>query len=85
MKHEELHEVDVSRRRFLKLGGLLGLAFGALSLPSLGWSESTADAGRETEPEPWQEAKKKSKKKGKRTSGKKSSASESGADGQDIA
>ena len=82
MKHEELHEVEVSRRKFLKLGGLLGLALGALSLPSLGWSESTADASRETEQEPWQEAKKK-KKKGKRTSGKK--RSDSGADGQDIA
>ena len=72
MKHEEQHEVDLSRRRFLKLGGLLGLTLGALSLPSLGWTEPETDASRETEPEPWLEAKK--KKKGKKTSGKKKSA-----------
>jgi FtsP/CotA-like multicopper oxidase with cupredoxin domain len=72
MKHEEQHEVDLSRRKFLKLGGLLGLAFGALSLPSLRWTESATDASRETTQEPWLEAKK--KKKSKKTSGKKKSA-----------
>ena len=36
------HEVDLSRRKFLKFGGLLGLTLGAVSLPSLGWGE-TAD------------------------------------------
>jgi len=44
------HEVDVSRRKFLKVGGLLGLTLGALNLPSLGWgetSEVTADIGEE--------------------------------------
>jgi hypothetical protein len=30
MKHEEQHEVDLSRRTFLKFGGLLGLTLGAL-------------------------------------------------------
>ena len=84
MKHEEQHEVDLSRRRFLKLGGLLGLTLGALSLPSLGWTEPTTDASRETEQEPWLEAKK--SKKGKKASGKKKRASEgSNADWQEMA
>jgi hypothetical protein len=84
MKHEEQHEVDLSRRRLLKLGGLLGLALGALSLPSLGWTESETDASRESDKEPWLEAKK--KKKGKKTSSKKKSANDSSnTDWHDIA
>jgi hypothetical protein len=50
MKHEAQHEVDLSRRNFLKFGGLLGMALGALSLPSLGWGETsdvTADMAEE--------------------------------------
>ena len=50
MKHEAQHEVDLSRRKFLKFGGLLGMALGALSLPSLGWGETsdvTADMAEE--------------------------------------
>jgi hypothetical protein len=46
MKYEAQHKVDLSRRKFLKFGGLLGLALGALNLPSLGWgktSDVTAD------------------------------------------
>jgi hypothetical protein len=34
------YEVDLSRRKFLKFGGVLGLTLGALSLPSLGRIES---------------------------------------------
>jgi hypothetical protein len=41
MKPEAQHEVDLSRRKFLKVGGLLGLSLGALSLPSLGWGETS--------------------------------------------
>jgi peptidoglycan hydrolase-like protein with peptidoglycan-binding domain len=41
MQHEAQHEVDLSRRKFLKFGGLLGLTLGALSLPSLGWGETS--------------------------------------------
>jgi peptidoglycan hydrolase-like protein with peptidoglycan-binding domain len=44
------HEVDLSRRKFLKFGGWLGLAVGALSLPSLGWGktfDATADMAEE--------------------------------------
>ncbi len=84
MKHEEQHEVDVSRRKFLKCAGLLGLALGALSLPSPGWGELTPDASRETEQEPWLEAHRR-KKKGKRTSGKRRGASGSSTDWQEIA
>ncbi len=40
MEHETRLEEGVSRRKFLKLGGLFGLALGALSLPSLGWGET---------------------------------------------
>jgi hypothetical protein len=82
MKHEELQEVDVSRRKFLKLGGLFGLALGALSLPALGWAESTPDASRETPQEPWLEAKKKKKKSKK---AKKHSAGNPGTDGRGMA
>jgi hypothetical protein len=70
------HEVDLSRRKFLKVGGLLGLTLGVLSLPSLNGSDATTDATREAEKEPWLEAKK--KKKGKKASSKKKSASEGG-------
>jgi peptidoglycan hydrolase-like protein with peptidoglycan-binding domain len=41
MKYEAQHEVDLSRRKFLKFGGLLGLALGTLSLPSLGWGKTS--------------------------------------------
>ena len=77
------YEVDLSRRKFLKFGGLLGLTLGALSLPSLGRIESTTDAGSEIGQEPWLEAKSKKKKK---ASGKKKSTSEgSHTDWQEIA
>jgi hypothetical protein len=79
------YEVDLSRRKFLKFGGLLGLTLGALSLPSLGRIESTTDAGSEIGQEPWLEAKSK-KKKGKKASGKKKSTSAgSHTDWQEIA
>jgi hypothetical protein len=68
-------EVDLSQRKFLKFGGVLGLTLGALSLPSLGRIESTTDAGSEIGQELWLEAKLK-KKKGKKASGKKKSTSE---------
>ena len=35
------HEVDLSRRKFLKWSGLLGLTLGALSLPAFGWGETS--------------------------------------------
>jgi hypothetical protein len=77
------YEVDLSRRKFLKFGGVLGLTLGALSLPSLGRIESTTDAGSESGQELWLEAKSKKKKK---ASGKKKSTSEgSHTDGQEIA
>jgi peptidoglycan hydrolase-like protein with peptidoglycan-binding domain len=41
MKHVAQHELDLSRRKFLTFGGLLGLTLGALSLPSLGWGETS--------------------------------------------
>jgi hypothetical protein len=85
IQHEELPEVDLSRRRFLKLGGLLGLSLGALSLPSLGWTASATDTNRETEQEPWLEASKK-KKKSKKASSKKKSTSDNGStDWQEMA
>ena len=77
------YEVDLSRRKFLKFGGVLGLTLGALSLPSLGRIESTTDAGSEIGQELWLEAKSKKKKK---ASGKKKSTSEgSHTDWQEIA
>jgi hypothetical protein len=77
------YEVDLSRRKFLKFGGLLGLTLGALSLPSLGRIESTTDAGSEIGQELRLEAKSKKKKK---ASGKKKSTSEgSHTDWQEIA
>ena len=44
MEQEARPEEGVSRRKFLQLGGLLGLALGGLSLPSLGWGEEAARA-----------------------------------------
>jgi hypothetical protein len=88
MKDEEQHGVDLSRRRFLKLGGLLGLALGALSLPSFDLTESTTNANRDSQETPWLEAKKSKKKssKSKKASGKKKSASDGGnSEWQDIA
>jgi localization factor PodJL len=44
------HEVDLSRRKFMKFGGLLGLSLGVFSLSSLGWGETsdvTADMAEE--------------------------------------
>ena len=41
MKHRTQDEVDLSRRAFLKVGGLLGLTLGALSLPGLSWGETS--------------------------------------------
>jgi hypothetical protein len=80
-----MHEVDLSRRKFLKFGGVLGLALGALSLPSLRWTDAAHDTPRQPEQELWLEAKSKKKKKQK-TNGKKKSANESGsADWQEIA
>jgi hypothetical protein len=35
------HEVDLSRRKFLKFGGLLGLSLGVFGLSSLGWGETS--------------------------------------------
>ena len=79
------YEVDLSRRKFLKFGGVLGLTLGALSLPLLGRIESTTDAGSEIGQELWLEAKSR-KKKGKKASGKKKSTSEgSHTDWQEIA
>ncbi len=34
------HEVDLSRRKFLKRSGLLGLTLGVLSLPPFGWGKA---------------------------------------------
>jgi hypothetical protein len=78
------YEVDLSRRKFLKFGGLLGLTLGALSLPSLGRIESTTDAGSEIGQELWLEAKSKKKKK---ASGKKKKSTSEGShtDWQEIA
>jgi peptidoglycan hydrolase-like protein with peptidoglycan-binding domain len=51
MEDEAKQETGISRRNFLKFGsGLLGLTIGALSLPSLGWGETsdvTADMAEE--------------------------------------
>jgi peptidoglycan hydrolase-like protein with peptidoglycan-binding domain len=50
MKQEPHHEIYLSRRKFLMVGGVLALTLGALSLPSLGWGESsdvTADTAEE--------------------------------------
>lgn len=45
MEHETQMEEGVSRRKFLKLSGLFGLALGALSLPSLSWGQATEVTG----------------------------------------
>jgi hypothetical protein len=77
-------EVDLSRRKFLKFGGLVGLSLGLLGLASLGSTTSMRDAGQQAGQEEWLEAKKKSTKK--KTSGKKKSANEGGkTDWQAIA
>lgn len=51
MEDEAKQETGISRRNFLKFSsGLLGLTIGALSLPSLGWGETstvTADLAGE--------------------------------------
>jgi peptidoglycan hydrolase-like protein with peptidoglycan-binding domain len=51
MEDEAKQETGISRRNFLVFGsGLLGLTIGALSLPSLGWGETsdvTADMAEE--------------------------------------
>jgi hypothetical protein len=80
-----MQEVDLSRRKLLKFGGLLGLALGALGLPSLRWTDAVHEAPPQPEQELWLEAKSKKKKKQK-TSGKKKSTSESdNTDWQGIA
>ena len=87
MKDEEQQGVDLSRRRFLKLGGLLGLALGALSLPSFDLTESATNANRDSQEEPCLEAKKSKKKsRSKKASGRKKSASDGGnTDWQEMA
>ena len=62
MEHETHMEEGVSRRKFLTLGGLFGLALGALSLPSLGWGE-TANATSEMAEEATRLAHKRKSKK----------------------
>jgi peptidoglycan hydrolase-like protein with peptidoglycan-binding domain len=51
MEDEAKQETGISRRNFLKFSsGLFGLTIGALSLPSLGWGETsdvTADMAEE--------------------------------------
>lgn len=51
MEHGTKLEKGVSRRKFLKLSGLFGLALGALSLPSLGWGEPSPVASESAEEE----------------------------------
>ena len=51
MEHGTKLEKGVSRRKFLKLSGLFGLALGALSLPSLGWGETPHVASESAEEE----------------------------------
>jgi hypothetical protein len=41
MTYKTILEPGISRRNFLKLGESVGLALGALSLPSLGWSAAS--------------------------------------------
>jgi peptidoglycan hydrolase-like protein with peptidoglycan-binding domain len=50
MKHVAQHEVDLSRRKFLMVGGLLGLSLGVLGLPALARgeiSDATTDMASE--------------------------------------
>lgn len=51
MEQEARIEEGVSRRKFLKLSGLFGLTLGALSLPSLGWGETSHVASESAEEE----------------------------------
>ncbi|MBI3326514.1 MAG: twin-arginine translocation signal domain-containing protein [Nitrospinae bacterium] len=51
MEHGTKLEKGVSRRKFLKLSGLFGLALGALSWPSLGWGETSPVASESAEEE----------------------------------
>jgi hypothetical protein len=69
IEHEATHEGGISRRRFLQFGaGLLGGVLRALTLPSLGWSESAQESSGTSAQEPWLEAHKQQKaKKGKGT------------------
>jgi hypothetical protein len=63
MSHEAEQEKNLSRRSFLKFGGLLGLAMGAFSLPSLAWGEASTETPKSAEQEPWLEARKRKKAK----------------------
>lgn len=49
MEQETRVEGGISRRRFLQLGGLVGLTLGALSLPSRGWGEVSDSASESAE------------------------------------
>jgi hypothetical protein len=49
------------------------------------WSESAVDASRDTEQEPWQEAKRKKGQKGQRTSGNNRKTIDNSAAWQEIA
>jgi hypothetical protein len=69
MEHETQADEGVSRRKFLKFGGLLGLALGALSLPSLGWGQ-TADAPSDVTEEDTRLAHKRRTRRSKRTRAK---------------
>lgn len=63
MSHEAEQEKSLSRRSFLKFGGLLGLAIGALSLPSLTWAEASTDSPPSAQQEPWMEAARRRRKR----------------------
>lgn len=49
MEQDRKVEQGVSRRNFLRLSGVFGLALGALSFPVLGWGEAASMAGEPTE------------------------------------
>lgn len=68
MSHEAEQDKNLSRRSFLKFGGLLGLAMGVLSLPSLARGKASTETPKSGEQEPWMEAhkRKKAKKGGRR-------------------
>jgi hypothetical protein len=63
MSHEAEQEKSLSRRSFLKFGGLLGLAIGALSLPSLAWGEASPESPQSAQQEPWMEAARRRRKR----------------------